>query len=80
MSFNHYAKLKRILEDVPNGWYIHRIDKPTKAKNFSGDVISFDHYYRIYTKDGTPIKYAKFQQIDRLAKILNVTVKDLPLI
>lgn len=72
--------MKRILEDVPKGWYIRRIDKPTKAKSFSGDIVSFDHYYRIYTKEGTPIKYCKFQQIDRLANILNVPIKKLPLI
>ncbi len=79
MSFNHYAKLKRILEDQPSGWYICRIDKPTKAKNFKGETISFDHYYRIYSKSGTPIKYCKFQQIDRLASVLDIPIEKLPL-
>jgi len=80
MSFNHYAKIKRILEDEAPGWYIRRIDKPTKAKNFQGDTISFSHYYRICAKDGESIKFCKFQQIDRLAKILNVEVKQLPIV
>lgn len=79
MSFNHYAKMKRILDDVTAGWFIKRIDKPTSALNFSGQRISFDHYFRIYTKTGEPIKFCKFQQIDRLAKILQVEVADLPM-
>ncbi len=78
MSFNHYAKLKRILEDTQPGWCILRIDKPTKAKNFKNETVYFDHYYRIYSKDGEPIKYCKFQQIDRLAQILNVPLAKLP--
>ncbi len=78
MSFNHYAKLKRILEDAKPGWYIERINKPTSAVNFSGHKIEFSHYYRIYTKEGEAIKYCKFQQIDRLAKILETTVEKLP--
>lgn len=79
MSFNHYAKIKRILEDAAPGWYISRINKPTKAKNFKGDTISFSHYYRIYSRDGEPIKFCKFQQIDRLAKILDVPIGKLPI-
>ena len=79
MSFNHYAKMKRILEDVPAGWYIKQIDKPTKAQSFAGDWVHFDHYYRIYSKEGEPIKFCKFQQLDRLAKILQVEIKDLPM-
>lgn len=79
MSFNHYAKMKRILDDVTAGWFIKRIDKPTSALNFSGQRISFDHYFRIYTKTGEPIKFCKFQQIDRLVKILQVEVADLPM-
>lgn len=79
MTFNHYAKIKRILQDYPNNWIIKRIDKPTKAENFKGEVIEFDHYYRIHTLDGQPIKYCKFQQIELLAKTLNVPVESLPI-
>jgi len=80
MPFNHYAKIKRILEAEPTGWVIKRIDKPTTAKNFKGEVITFTHYYRIYAGDGEPIKYCKFQQIERLAAIVNVPVEALPII
>jgi hypothetical protein len=80
MAFNHYAKIKRILSVEPNGWYIRRIDEPTQAANFKGEVIQYDHYYRIYRSDGTPIKYCKFQKIDKLAKILSVSTEDLPII
>ncbi len=80
MSFNHYAKLKRILEDQQPGWYIKKIDKPTSALNFSGHKIQFSHYYRLYTKDGIQIKFGKFQQPDRLAKILECEVPDLPIV
>lgn len=79
MAFNHYAKIKRILDDQPNGWYIRLIDEPTEAKNFKGETIRFSHYYRIYDLSGSPIKYCKFQQIDRLAGVLGVTVDELPL-
>lgn len=77
MSFNHYAKIKRILAEQPNGWFIRRIDKPTSAKNFKGETILFTHYYRIYSSDGEPIKYCKFQQIELLAKTLNLPVESL---
>lgn len=80
MPFNHYAKIKRILEQQPAGWIIRRIDEPTKAKNFKGETIEFAHYYRIYDAANQPIKYCKFQQLDRLAKILETPVEDLPLI
>ena len=80
MAFNHYAKIKRILETQPAGWYIKRIDRPTAAKNFSGEIISYDHYYRIYSHAGQQIKYCKFQKIDKLASILNRSVEDLPII
>jgi hypothetical protein len=79
MSFNHYAKIKRILEKQPSGWTIKRIDEPTKAKNFKGEIVYFSYYYRIYGSDGNPIKYCKFQQIDRLAGILNKPVELLPI-
>lgn len=80
MVFNHYAKMKRILDIEPGGWYIRRIDEPTTASNFKGEIISYDHYYRIYRADGTPIKYCKFQKIDKLAKILGVNTEDLPVV
>lgn len=80
MAFNHYAKIKRILADYPEGWVIRRINKPTRAQNFKGETIMFDHYYRIYTLDGEPIKYCKFQQIELLAKTLNIPVELLPVI
>ncbi len=80
MPFNHYAKIKKILEQPPDGWFIKRIDEPTQAKNFSGETVRFEHYYRIYNMKGEPIKYCKFQQIDRLAQILKVSVADLPIV
>ncbi len=80
MPFNHYAKIKQILQQQPNDWFIKRIDEPTSSKNFKGETIEFDHYYRIYNKDGEPIKYCKFQQIERLARILQLPVEALPLI
>ena len=80
MPFNHYAKLKRILDNQAQGWFIKRIDQPTKAKNFKGEVINFDHYYRAYDYLGVPIRYCKFQQIDRLASVLNLPVEELPII
>ena len=80
MSFNHYAKIKRMLEQEQEGWVIRRINQPTSAKNFKGETVNFPYYYRIYTKDGKPIKYCKFQQIERLAAILNVPVEALPVV
>ena len=80
MAFNHYAKIKRILENEPFGWYIVRINKPTTAQNFKGEVRKFDHYYRIYSTTGEPIKYCKFQQIDRLASVLKIPESDLPIV
>lgn len=77
MAFNHYAKIKRILAAEPAGWLVVRIDEPTAAKNFKGEVISYDHYYRIYRADGTPIPYCKFQKLDKLAQILNLPAEAL---
>lgn len=79
MAFNHYAKLARIIADEAPGWYIRRIDEPTQAKNFKGETTYFDHYYRLYDSEGNPIKYGKFQQIDRLARALGVSTEELPL-
>ena len=80
MAFNHYAKLKRIIAAEPEGWYIRLINEPTVATNFRGETVYFDHYYRLYGAPGTPIKYGKFQQLERLARALNVDVSELPVI
>lgn len=72
MSFNHYVKIREILKKEKYGWYIKKINKPTSAKNFKGETINYPYYFRIYSKDGLPIKYCKFQQIDRLANILSI--------
>ncbi len=80
MAFNHYAKMKRILEVTNDGWYIQRINQPTSAQNFKGETVLYNHYYRIYSADGLPIKYCKFQKIDKLAHTLGVDVADLPII
>lgn len=80
MPFNHYAKIKSILENHPSDWVIKRIDEPTTAKNFKGETVHFPHYYRIYDAENRPIKYCKFQQIERLAQILDVPVEVLPLV
>ncbi len=79
MVFNHYAKIKRILDDYP-GWYIIKINEPTKAKTFSGETRYFDHYYRVVDKNGHNIPYCKFQQIDRFAKTMNILAEDLLII
>ena len=79
MTFNHYAKIKRILDNEPAGWIIKKINQPTRAQNFKGETVSFSHYYRIYSAEGMPIKYCKFQQIERLAHILNLPVEALPI-
>lgn len=80
MAFNHYAKIKRILAEQLPGWYIRRIDEPTSAQNFRGETIHFDHYYRIYSGNGQPIKYCKFQQLDRLARAIGTNPEELPLL
>lgn len=72
MPFNHYAKIKRILEQQPAGWYIKRIDKPTRAKMFNGEMKNYNHYYRIYDYKNEPIQYCKFQQLERLAKLVDI--------
>ena len=79
-GFNHYAKLKRILDTEPEGWYIILIDKPTTATNFRGEKVHFDHYYRLFHADGTQIVYGKFQQLSRLAQVLALPVEALPVI
>lgn len=80
MAFNHYARIKRILAQQESGWYIKKISEPTSAKNFKGETIRFPYYYRMYAKDGKPIKYCKFQQIELLAKTLRIDVPMLPIL
>jgi hypothetical protein len=77
MAFSHYAKIKRILGSLDTEWFIRRIDEPTSSKNFKGETRLFDHYYRIYDANGTPIPYCKFQQIDLFAKTMNIDVHDI---
>lgn len=79
-GFNHYAKLKRILSTQPPGWFIKLIPEPTTATNFKGETVKFDHYYRLYSANGAPIKYGKFQQLARLAQALGVSPEELPVI
>jgi hypothetical protein len=80
MPFNHYAKIKRILEQQPDDWIIKRINEPTHAKNFKGEAVDYAYYYRIYDSSGQPLKYCKFQQIERLARALKVSVEALPIV
>ena len=79
MTFNHYAKIKRILNEYDN-WYVVRVDEVTRAKNFRGEIREFDHYYRVYDTFGNPIKYCKFQQLERLASVLGVPAEELPVV
>lgn len=44
MAFNHYAKIKRILDNEPDGWVVKRIDEPTVATNFKGEKVNFSHF------------------------------------
>lgn len=80
MTFNHYAKIKNILQKQPPGWYIKVINEPTTAKKFNGEIRKFERYYRIYDNNNEPIKYCKFQQLDLLAKTLQTPLQDLPVI
>ncbi len=77
MPFNHYAKIKRILELQETEWFVRRIDKPTTAKTFKGETRYFDHYYRIYDVYGDPIPYCKFQQLDLFAKTMGIDAESI---
>lgn len=79
MAFNHYSKIKYILQQQPTGWYIKIINEPTAAKKFSGEIRKYDYYYRIYDYKNEPIKYCKFQQLERLSKILQIPSQELPI-
>jgi hypothetical protein len=80
MAFNHYAKIKRILDEQPAGWVIHKIDEPTRSLSFKGELREFQYYYRIYDAQDNPIKYCKFQQIELLASVLKMPVEALPIL
>ena len=80
MAFNHYAKIQRILAEQPDGWYVVRINEPTVSQNFKNEKVTFDHYYRIYSADGKPIKYCKFQQFERFTQIMNMPAESIPVI
>jgi hypothetical protein len=80
MAFNHYSKIKSILEQQPPGWYIKTINKPTTAKKFNGEIRKYDHYYRIYDYKNDPIKYCKFQQLDLISSTLKIAAHELPIL
>ena len=80
MAFNHYAKIKRILEAEEPGWFIKRIDSPTKAKNFKGETVEYPHYYRVFRADESQIPFCKFQKIDLFSRTMNIPVEALPII
>lgn len=80
MAFNHYARMKRILDTSEPGWYIRRIDEPTIAKNFKGETKHFDHYYRVYDANNKPIPYCKFQQLDLFVKTMKLDITNLELL
>lgn len=80
MTFNHYAKIKRILDTQESGWYVKRIDESTSAKNFRGETVEYDHYYRVYDSAGRAIKYCKFQKIGKFAQTMRIPLEELPII
>ena len=79
MAFNHYAKIKRILADYET-WIVLRIDEPTSTQKFNGDIVQYNHYYRVCDADRQPIKFCKFQQLDRFSKAMNIPIEALPII
>ena len=80
MSFSHYHFLRKVISRYGNDWYILRIDEPTETKNFKGETVRYDHYYRLYSGNGNEIKYGKFQKLEKLAKALNVDLLELPVV
>lgn len=80
MAFNHYAKIKRILAEQPSGWYVVQFNEPTAAKNFRGELVQYDHYYRVYSAAGEPIKYCKFQKIDKFVQAVGISIEELAII
>lgn len=79
MSFNHYAKMRRILSQH-QVWTVRKIDQPTRATRFNGEVVLYDHYYRVYDAENQPIKFCKFQQLDRFAHTMGMNVEEIPII
>jgi hypothetical protein len=80
MPFNHYAKIKRIIDQHP-GWYVVRINEPTAAKKFNGETVLYDHYYRVYSvSTNASIPYCKFQQLERFARAVQVPTESIPVI
>ncbi len=81
MAFNHYAKIERILQSYSNEWYVKQINEPTSAKKFNGETVQYDHYYRVFsTADDQPIKFCKFQQLDRFAAAMRLPIEAIPII
>jgi hypothetical protein len=76
MAFNHYAKIKRILQGY-DSWHVIRINRPTTAKKFNGEQRTYEHYYRIYDASKKPIPYCKFQQLDLFARTMNIPQEDI---
>lgn len=74
--YNHYSKLKKLTLAYPD-YKILKVNQPTKTKRFNGEYNYYDHYYRLVTNDGEHIKYGKFQQLDKLASILEVDLGEL---
>jgi hypothetical protein len=79
MAFNHYAKIKRILSRYST-WHVIRINQATHAKKFNGETVYYDHYYRVYDQNNQPIKYCKFQQIERFAHAMGIPVEELAVV
>lgn len=79
MTFNHYAKLGRIIAGLKPGWYIRRVDEPTMTLRFNGEKQHYSYYYRLYYADGSQIPYGKFQKLDKLAAILKTPIDLLPI-
>ena len=77
MAFNHYAKMKRILAEYPQ-WYIVQVNEPTTSLAFNGELKKYDHYYRVYDVSGNPIKFCKFQQLERFAQAMGIPAEALP--
>lgn len=75
MAFNHYAKIKRILAEQPEGWYIVRINEPTSAKNFKGETIEYPYFYRVLDVFDRPIPFCKFQKLDLFAKTMDMPLE-----
>ncbi|MES2876228.1 MAG: hypothetical protein V4678_02035 [Patescibacteria group bacterium] len=81
MAFNHYAKIQRILQSYPEQWYVVQVNEPTSAKKFNGETAHYDYYYRVYsTVDDQPIKFCKFQQLERFAAAMQLPLEAIPVV